>query len=109
MLIGNLLNQLSRVAELVYTVNQRLDRVEADVREVQRGLQEVRLDFVRHESRLAALEEGRNTIKAEVRAIIAETVADLRVRFAEAQAAQSRPSQSSTPLPPSAEPQGGNS
>jgi hypothetical protein len=43
-------------------------------------------------TRVAVLEEARNTIDAHVRAVLSEVIADMRVQFIQAQSAQpSRP------------------
>jgi len=76
---------VSRLLETFYTIRQRMDRTEQDLRELRNEVSALRTEHSDVKARLAALEEARNTAKAELRAVVAETVAELRIRFSEAQ------------------------
>ncbi len=87
--------------ELYYTVNERLARVQEDIRQLQvedrrmdEAILQLRGELSDLRARVAALEEGRHTLRAELRAVIAETIADLRVRYAEAEAQRAAPRES---------------
>lgn len=101
MRLPNPVGPISRLAETFYTVNQRIEQLEDEAREVRREVSALRIEHSDLKTRVAVLEEARKTTDAQVRAIIAETVADLRIRFAESQsAARAAPSQF---LPPTEE------
>ncbi len=82
----NPLGTLSELLKRYYTIQQNLERFEQDAREMRREIAALRDDLNDVKNRLSRLEEARNTTAAEVRAIIAETVGDLRVKFTEVQA-----------------------
>jgi chromosome segregation ATPase len=78
--------RVGALAKSFYTLEQKLERLEQDLRDLRGEISALAKDHTDLKMRVAILEEARNTTKAEVRAVIAETIADLRVRFAEAQA-----------------------
>jgi chromosome segregation ATPase len=93
MLPSGFFGQIGRLLDLYYTVNERLARMQEDIRQLQAedrrmdaAILQLRSELSDLRARVAALEEGRNTLRAELRAVIAETIADLRIRYAEAEA-----------------------
>ena len=76
--------ELSRLAESFYTINKTLEDMEEALREMRGEISAVRTSHSDLQSRVAALEEGRKTVDAQLRAVVAETVADLKVNFMEA-------------------------
>jgi chromosome segregation ATPase len=77
---------INKILEQYYTINSRMERNEQDVRDLRNAVQELTREIADMKARIAALEEARHTIRAELRAVAAEVVADLRVQYAEAQA-----------------------
>lgn len=82
----NPLTPLNELLKRYYTIQEGFERFEQDVRDIRREIAALRDDHSDLKNRVSRLEEARNTTAAEVRAIIAETVGDLRVKFTEAQA-----------------------
>jgi len=78
------LNKLSELLKSFYTINETLERLEQDVRDMRTEVSALRSEHSDLKSRVAALEEGRKIVQAEVRAVIAEEVADMKVKFIEA-------------------------
>lgn len=90
----NLTGPLSRLAEAFYTIQQRTETLEQDLREMRSEVSALRTEHSDLKTRVAVLEESPKTIDAQVRAEITATVAELRVKFAEAQAvARAMPTQ----------------
>ncbi|MBV9865981.1 MAG: hypothetical protein JO316_11555 [Abitibacteriaceae bacterium] len=82
----NIPNPAGSIAEALrafYTVDNTLKRVEEDIRSMKNEMSAIREEHSDLKSRVAVLEESRKTVEAQMRAIVAETVADLRVKFAE--------------------------
>ncbi len=108
MRLGEFFSRLDRLAEFYYTINDQMRRVAEDVKRLDAALAKVQEDLSTLKADVAALQEARQTLRAELRAVIAETVADLRVRYAEAEArrtaSEGQPREGESPaLPPSAE------
>ncbi len=123
----NPLRQIGQLLEVYYTINERVSRLEGDMRRAEEGidaLQQATADLKARvaaleaedkslratvtdlamrlaelTTRVAVLEEARNTIDARVRAVISETVSEMRVQFIQAQTAQ-LPQPEAKPLPP---------
>jgi septal ring factor EnvC (AmiA/AmiB activator) len=87
----NPLGALNDLLSRYYTIQQNYNRTEQDVRDLRSQFSALRDDHNDLKNRVSRLEEARSTTAAEVRAIIAETVGDLRAKFAEAQAALPSP------------------
>lgn len=87
MRLPNLTGPLSKLAETFYTIQQRMEALEHDLREMRTEVSALRAEHSDLKTRVAVLEESRKTIDAQVRAEITATVAELRIKFAEAQAA----------------------
>ncbi|MDQ3813137.1 MAG: hypothetical protein M3347_04200 [Armatimonadota bacterium] len=85
-----------------YTITEKLERLEKENQEIRQELAALRTDCTHLVTRIAVmetkLEQSQKTFEAQLRAVVAETVADLRVRYAETQA-QSTGHQSSPSLP----------
>jgi predicted nucleic acid-binding Zn-ribbon protein len=108
MLFPNVASRIEQLVQLYYTVNDRLRYLEEDMRRVKDEGRETNQEVANLKVRVAVLEETVRSLRAEMRselrAVAAETVAELRIRFIEeAQAAQARASQTPTSLPPTTE------
>ncbi|MDQ2732867.1 MAG: hypothetical protein M3Y56_14505 [Armatimonadota bacterium] len=98
----NPLEQLSKLAKQYYTIEEtlshltkQLETVESRISEVAAELTRLRfeqLDEARKlEVRIAVLEESRKTLSAEVDAKVVTRLAELSIKFAEAQVAGQNP------------------
>jgi predicted nucleic acid-binding Zn-ribbon protein len=77
-------SDLNDLLKTFYTINEKLERMEKDLRDMRNEVSAVRTAHSDLQSRVAILEENRKTVEAQMRAVVAETVADLRVQFLEA-------------------------
>jgi len=97
----NLPGAASKAAELAksfFTLEQKIDRLEEDFRDLRTEISGLRADHVEVKMRVAVLEEARKNIDLQVELQITKTVSELRLRYAEASAqVRANPNQ---PLPP---------
>jgi predicted nucleic acid-binding Zn-ribbon protein len=103
MLFPNVGAQLNNLLQLYYTVNERLHRLESELRRAEDDSRAIRSEADDLKTRVAVLEETvrslRAEMRAELRAVAAETVSELRVRFIEERDAPARPPQPPASLP----------
>lgn len=83
--IPNPAGPLVDLARIFYTTNDKLARMEQDVREVKAETSALRTELAELKARVAVLEESRKTIEAQMRAVVAETVADLKIQYMQQQ------------------------
>lgn len=98
----NPLEQLSKLASQYYTIEETLGRLERQFQSLESRIFDVaaelarlrleQLDAARKlEIRIAVLEESRKTLAAEIDAKVVARLAELSIKFAEAQAAGQNP------------------
>ena len=85
--VHNAMVAVERLYELTRKVDTLEEAPKAFVSRVERRLEEFEDSFAHIRERVSRLEESRETIKAEDRAEVSQAIADLRVRYAEEQAA----------------------
>jgi predicted nucleic acid-binding Zn-ribbon protein len=87
-----------------YTIQERLDGLEENRQEIRQELAALRSSLTDLSQKVAILEtrmeQTQKTFEAQMRAVVAETVADMRVQYAEWKAENRPPERSSKQLPP---------
>ncbi len=80
--------KINEVREATADLKARVATLEADNKSLRTKVADSVADWT---ARVAVLEEARNTVDARVRAVIAETIAEMRVQFIQAQQIQLPP------------------
>lgn len=82
-----------------YTITEKLERLEKDFQEVKQEASELRTNCATLSKEVAVLratiEQNEKLFEARMRSVVSETIADLRIRYAEQQS-----SPNTIPLPP---------
>ena len=82
--LGGTLKNLLTMQKAVEDLEQDFSRVASEVSALRTDTTDLKIRLAVLESRV---DQGHNTFEAQMRAVVAETVAVLRIRFVEAQAA----------------------
>jgi predicted nucleic acid-binding Zn-ribbon protein len=96
---GAAASKLNDLAEKYYTFNQKMDRMEQDLRDLRGEIASLTKDHLDVKMRVGILEEARKTIDAQVDARITRTIAEWRVQLAQASASAQANSDRPAPLP----------
>ena len=86
MSLKDLISSANDILKTYHTVSQNITSLERDIKDLTTEFREIRIDHIRLEGRVARLEESRETIKAEMRANLAESLAKHESEFIRAQA-----------------------
>lgn len=81
---------IGSVGDVVRTLCNGKRQLEADrtgPERVANGISTLRVNHSELKVRVSVLEEGRKVVEAQVRAVVAETIADLTIKFSRSQAA----------------------